>query len=164
MCGASSWLDEQAIDVEAVHSMAPDANILFVGAKYCLDTGLFAAEQNVIDNGLANVVTNSWADTGGDLFDDAATRTAYDDLFMLADSTGITIQFSTGDDGDNFTVIGLSSANYPSESPYVTARRRDVAPDRQERSADRPARLGDGAFVRVHRERRGRASRCTAST
>jgi subtilase family serine protease len=119
-CGASGWLDEQAIDVEAVHSTAPDANILFVGAKDCFDTGLFAAEQNVIDNGQANVVTNSWADTGGDLFEDAATRTAYDDLFMLADSTGITVQFSTGDSGDNFTEIGLSSANYPSESPYVT--------------------------------------------
>jgi subtilase family serine protease len=119
-CAAPGWLDEQAIDVEAVHSMAPDANILFVGAKSCFDTALFAAEQKVIDNGLASVVTNSWADTGGDLFDDSATRTAYDDLFMMADSTGITIQFSTGDSGDNFTEIGLSSANYPSESPYVT--------------------------------------------
>ena len=35
--------------------------------------------------------------------------------------SGITIQFSSGDDGDNFPIIGLSSANYPSESPYVTA-------------------------------------------
>jgi subtilase family serine protease len=120
-CGATGWLDEQAIDIEAVHSTAPDAHILFVGAQDCFDNSLFAAEQNVIDNGLANVVTNSWADTGGDLFDDLATRTAYDDLFMLADSTGMTIQFSSGDSGDNFSEIGLSSANYPSESPYVTS-------------------------------------------
>lgn len=120
-CAASSWLTEQAIDVEAVHSMAPKASILYVGAQSCLDTGLFSAEQDVIDNGLANVVTNSWADTGGDLFDDVATRSAFDDLFMLADSTGITVQFSSGDDGDNYNEIGLSSANYPSESPYVTA-------------------------------------------
>jgi subtilase family serine protease len=40
---------------------------------------------------------------------------------MLADSSGMTIQFSSGDDGDNFPIIGLSAANYPSESPYVTA-------------------------------------------
>jgi subtilase family serine protease len=119
-CAASGWLDEQAIDVEAVHSMAPDAHILYVGAQDCVN-GLFNAEQEVVDNGLANVVTNSWGDTGGDLLDDVATRTAYDDLFMLADSTGMTIQFSSGDDGDNFDVLGLSAANYPASSPFVTA-------------------------------------------
>ena len=73
-----------------------------MGAQDCLDNQLFTAEQNVIDNGLANVVTNSWGDTGGDLLDDAATKTAFDDLFLLADATGITVQFSSGDDGDNF--------------------------------------------------------------
>ena len=119
-CGASGWSTEQAIDVESAHSMATNANILYVGAQDCLDSGLFAAEQDVVDNGLANVVTNSWADTGGDLFTDSATKTAYDDLFMLADTSGITVQFSTGDDGDDFSVLGMSTANYPSESPYVT--------------------------------------------
>jgi subtilase family serine protease len=119
VCSPSSWLTEQAIDVQAVHSTAPDAHILFVGAQDC-ENGLFAAEQNVIDNRMADVVTNSWADTGGDLTDDVATRTAYDDLFMLADTTGMTIQFSSGDDGDDFNLLGFSSANYPTSSPYVT--------------------------------------------
>ena len=90
VCGASGWLNEQAIDVEAVHSMAPDANIVYVGAQDCFDNSLFNAEQVVIDDGLANVVSNSWSDSGGDVFDDLATRTAFDDLFMLADSTGMT--------------------------------------------------------------------------
>jgi subtilase family serine protease len=120
VCAASSWLTEQAIDVEAVHSTAPDAHIVYVGAKDC-ENGLFTAEQKVIDNKLANVVTNSWGDDAGDLLDDVATRTAYDNLFMMADSTGITVQFSSGDDGDNFNLFGLSSANYPPSSPYVTA-------------------------------------------
>ncbi len=118
-CDPGSWLTEQAIDVEAVHSTAPNAHILYVGAQDCVN-GLFTAEQNVIDNGLANVITNSWADTGGDLLDDAATKTAYDDLFMLAGSTGVTVQFSTGDDGDNFYIFGVSVANYPSDSPFAT--------------------------------------------
>lgn len=120
-CGASGWLPEQAIDVEGVHSMAPNAHILYVGAQDCLDTGLFAAEQTVIDNGLANVVTNSWGDDAGDLLDDISTRTAYDDLFMLAASTGMTIQFSSGDSGDDFELFGFSSADYPPSSPFVTA-------------------------------------------
>jgi subtilase family serine protease len=119
-CAASGWATEQAIDVEAVHSMAPDANILYVGAQDCIN-GLFNAEQTVIDNGLANVVTNSWGDDAGDLLDDVATKTAYDDLFMLADATGMTVQFSSGDSGDNFVNFGFSSADYPTESPFVTS-------------------------------------------
>jgi subtilase family serine protease len=119
-CGASGWAPEQAIDIEAVHSMAPDAHILYMGAQDC-ENGLFTADQTVIDDGLANVVTNSWGDTGGDLLDDAATKTAYDDLFMLADSTGITVQFSSGDDGDNFAVLGVATPDYPASSPFVTA-------------------------------------------
>ncbi len=119
VCG--NWGDEQAIDVESSHSLAPDAHILFVGAKDCYDQSLFNAEQTVVDGNLANVVSNSWADTDGDVFEDVATRTAFDDLFQLADATGITVQFSSGDDGDNFDLTGISAANYPSESPYVTS-------------------------------------------
>ncbi len=120
LCDASSWLTEQAIDVQSVHAMAPDAKILYVGAKNCMN-GLFTAEQRVIDHHLADVVTNSWGDDAGDLLDDVATRTAYDDLFMMADSTGMSVLFSSGDNGDNFNLFGLSAANYPPSSPYVTA-------------------------------------------
>ena len=108
VCG--NWGDEQAIDVESSHSLAPDAHILFVGAQDCFDTGLFTAEQTVVDGDLANVISNSWGDTAGDLLTDAATKTAYDDLFQLADGTGIGIQFSSGDNGDNFGLVGFSSA------------------------------------------------------
>lgn len=119
-CDASSWLVEQAIDVEAVHATAPNAHILYVGAQDC-ENGLFTAEQNVIDNGLANVVSNSWGDTAGDLLDDAATKTAWDDEFLIADATGMTIQFSSGDSGDNFQNVGVSVPDYPTESPFVTS-------------------------------------------
>jgi subtilase family serine protease len=121
VCAASSWLVEQAIDVEAVHSTAPDANILYVGAKDCFDNNLLAAEQNVIDNHLADVVTNSWGDPAGDVLVDNATKAAYDDEFLLAGSTGITVQFSSGDDGDNFNLTGISAPNYPASSPVDTA-------------------------------------------
>ncbi len=121
LCGASGWLPEQAIDLESVHSTAPNARILYVGAKNCLNTGLFAAEQTVVDNRLADVVSNSWGDDAGDLLDDVATKTVYNNLFLLADGTGITIQFSSGDNGDNFNLFGFSSADFPTESPYVTS-------------------------------------------
>jgi subtilase family serine protease len=119
-CGGSGWFDEQALDVEASHSMAPGANIQFVGAQDCQDTSLLAAEQTAITSG-ASVVSNSWGDTMGDLFADAATHTAFDNTFMLAASTGVSIMFSSGDDGDNFADFGLAVPDYPATSPFVTA-------------------------------------------
>lgn len=119
-CGGSGWYDEQALDVEASHSMAPGADILFVGAQDCFDTSLLAALGTAVTSG-ASVVSDSWGDTLGDLFTDAATKTAFDDTFMLADATGVSVLFSSGDDGDNFADFGLAVPDYPPTSPFVTA-------------------------------------------
>jgi subtilase family serine protease len=119
-CGASGWFDEQSLDVEASHAMAPGANLEFVGAQDCLDTGLLAALSTAVTSG-ASVVSDSWLDTDGDLLDDAASKAAFDDTFMLADSTGVSVLFSSGDSGDNFAATGLDSPDYPASSPYVTA-------------------------------------------
>jgi subtilase family serine protease len=119
-CAASGWFDEAALDVESSHSMAPGANIQFIGAADCTDPGLLAAEQVAITSG-ASVVTNSWGDFAGDLFADAATHAAFDNTFMLAASTGVSILFSTGDAGDNFADSGLAVPDYPATSPFVTA-------------------------------------------
>jgi len=118
-CSGSGWYDEQALDVEAVHSMAPKADIVFVGAQDCLDTSLLSAVNTAITSG-ASVVTDSWGDDLGDLLDDAATKTAYDDTFLLAGGTGVSVLFSSGDTGDNFQDFGLTAPNYPPSSPFVT--------------------------------------------
>ncbi len=119
-CGGSGWYPEQALDVESSHTMAPGADIIFVGAQDCTDASLLAALQVAITSG-ASVVSDSWGDTLGDLFTDAATHTAYDDTFMMADATGVSVLFSSGDDGDNFGISGLAVPNYPATSPYITA-------------------------------------------
>jgi subtilase family serine protease len=119
-CAASGWFDEQALDVQASHSMAPGADIIYVGAQDCLDTSLLAALQTAITSG-ASVVSDSWGDPLGDLFTDAGTKTAFDNTFLLAGGTGVSVLFSSGDDGDNFAISGLTAPNYPASSPFVTA-------------------------------------------
>lgn len=119
-CGGSGWFDEQALDVEASHSMAPGATIQFVGAQDCQDTSLLAAELTAVTSG-ASVISNSWGDTLGDLFADAATKNAFDEVFTLAASKGVGVLFSSGDDGDNFADFGLAVPDYPATSPLVTA-------------------------------------------
>lgn len=119
-CGGNGWYAEQALDVETTHSIAPGANLLYVGAKTCLNSGLLAAENTAVTSG-AQVVSNSWLETLGDEFDDPATHTAFDNVFLLADGTGVSVLFCTGDTGDNFADFGLAIPNYPASSPYVTA-------------------------------------------
>ena len=100
--------------------MATGANILFVGAQDCFDNSLLAALTTAVTSG-ASVVSDSWGDTLGDLLTDAATKTAFDNTFMLAGTTGVSVLFSSGDSGDNFADTGLTAPDYPPSSPFVTA-------------------------------------------
>jgi subtilase family serine protease len=119
-CAASGWFAEQALDVESSHAMAPGAKIIFVGGQDCFDTSFLAGEEKAITSG-ASVVSNSWLDVLGDVFDDSATKSAYDDLFTMAEDTGVSVMFSSGDDGDNFADFGIDAPDYPASSPLVTA-------------------------------------------
>jgi subtilase family serine protease len=120
LCEASGWSGEQTLDVEAVHATAPGANILYMGAKNCL-TGLYKSVQQVVDGHLAQVITDSWGDDGGDLLDSAGSREGFDDILLMAGATGVGVQFSAGDGGDEFTTLGITAADYPPSSPYATA-------------------------------------------
>jgi subtilase family serine protease len=120
LCEASEWFGEQTLDVEAVHATAPGANILYVGAKNCVN-GLYDSVQEVVDGHLADVITNSWGDDGGDVLDSAGSRRGFDNILLMAGGTGIGVQFSSGDEGDNFSDLGLVVADYPAGSPYATS-------------------------------------------
>lgn len=119
-CEASGWFGEQTLDVEAVHATAPGAHILYVGARNC-EGALFTAVQKIVDGHLAQVVTDSWGDNGGDLLDPAGVREAFDNVLMEAAGTGVSVLFSSGDEGDNFHNLGITAPDYPPSSPYATA-------------------------------------------
>ena len=125
----SSWAVEEALDVEAVHAMAPQADIVYVAAASCDDTDLMAALQSVVDNHLATIVSNSWGgiphSTYGD--EDPATMAGYSALFQRGGQQGISFLFATGDCGaeDPSAQCATGSARpqteYPAEDPWVTA-------------------------------------------
>src|ERR1700727_27486 len=120
-CDAPGWFGEQTLDVEAVHDVAPGATVLAAAAKNCESTQLNKALRNVIDQHSAQVVSNSYGDDGGDVLDSAGDRQATDSILLMATATGVTVTFSSGDDGDEFTTIGQVAADYPASSPYATA-------------------------------------------
>jgi subtilase family serine protease len=120
-CEASGWSGEQTLDVESVHSTAPGAHILYVGGKSCSDESLDGGVQQVVDGHLAQIVTDSWTGDEGELLEPEGVRKGFDHVLLMAAGTGVGVQFSSGDEGDEFTVVGMDVTNYPASSPYATA-------------------------------------------
>ncbi len=122
--GAAGWNTEESLDVEAVHAMAPGANIHYVGASNC-DSGLDDATNYVIQNHLADLVSNSYGYTGEDsLGSEVATEHS---MFLQAAIEGIGFYYSTGDDADNKELVPLPKPS-PTTPRRTRSSRRSAAP------------------------------------
>jgi subtilase family serine protease len=120
LCNPTGWAGEETLDVQAVHAMAPGAKIHYYGAASCLDSDLLKTLQQAVNDDV-DVITNSW----GDIIENesAATIKAYQQVFTQAAMQGITVLFSSGDDGDAAmdTASGKPDSGYPDSDPLVTA-------------------------------------------
>ncbi|MFF1279625.1 protease pro-enzyme activation domain-containing protein [Streptomyces sp. NPDC058299] len=118
-CGAAGWYGEETLDVEAVHAVAPNAAVTYVGAASCNDDDLLDSLHKVVDHHLADIVSNSWGDTEASQTPDRAA--AYDQVFQLGAVEGIGFYFSSGDDGDEVANSGTKQVDSPANSAWVTA-------------------------------------------
>ena len=116
-CGPYGWWEEESLDVSAVHTSAPDAHIVYVGSRDC-GTSLDTAFMNTVYNHVADVVTDSWGDNGEAIA--PGEQQSYDQTLMAGAAQGITVLFSTGDNGDLAAINGAASGAWPSTSAYVT--------------------------------------------
>jgi subtilase family serine protease len=143
LCG--DWSGEQALDVESVHGLAPDANVLYVGANSCFDTtgggfapngGLLDSLSLIVDHHLADMVSNSWGElmhflnpdgTVGNI--DPALIAAYEQVFEQGAIEGIGFYFSSGDCGSDNPATSCGAAegsaraqlDYPTSDAWVTS-------------------------------------------
>lgn len=118
-CDAGGWYGEETLDVEAVHAVAPAADITYVGGASCTDNDLLDALAKVVDNRLADIVSNSWGDVEANETPDVAA--AYDQIFQQGAVEGIGFYFSSGDNGDNVASTGTKQVDTPANSAWVTA-------------------------------------------
>ncbi|MER6158683.1 S53 family peptidase [Streptomyces sp. NPDC001868] len=118
-CSASGWYGEETLDVEAVHAVAPAADITYVGAASCHDDDLLDSLGKIVDGRLADIVSNSWGDIEANQTPDLAA--AYDQVFQLGAVEGIGFYFSSGDDGDEVANTGTKQVDTPANSAWVTA-------------------------------------------
>jgi subtilase family serine protease len=127
-CGGSGWYGEQTLDIEAVHGMAPSANVAYYGAGSCYDNDLLAALAQVVSDNKASIVTNSWGEptfvnVGGQIFAtiDQNTINAYEDVFKRGAVQGIGFYFSSGDSGDEVNNAGVKHPDWPTGDTWVTS-------------------------------------------
>ncbi|MET7695827.1 protease pro-enzyme activation domain-containing protein, partial [Streptomyces sp. NPDC005483] len=118
-CGAAGWYGEETLDVEAVHAVAPAADVTYVGASSCSTDAFYDTLSTVVDRHLADIVSNSWGDLEANQTPEI--QAAYDRVFQLGAVEGIGFYFSSGDYGDNAEATGLKQTNFPAQSAWVTA-------------------------------------------
>ena len=122
------WQGEESLDVEAVHGMAPAANIVYYSALsgFGINLPVFVGLEpllltlaQAVGDGKADVISNSWGGPND-------TPLPVDTLLLnsitnQAAAKGITIAFSTGDSGDMVAQSGTRAADFPATSPGVVA-------------------------------------------
>jgi len=112
------WYSEETLDVESVHGMAPNANIVYVAGPNNYQD-LDSAMNHIVDNHLAQIVSNSYGFLGEVL--PPGFILPFEQTLIQGAAEGIGIYFSSGDFGDESSIIGFASADWPASSPWVTA-------------------------------------------
>lgn len=118
----AGWASETTLDVEWVHSIAPGAKIVLVVAPTNQDSDLFqgivtaAAVPGVVS------ISNSWSDFDIAIAGQSEFYKAADNILKTIGAAGISVNFSTGDYGNNASQLGglYTSTGWPASSPYAT--------------------------------------------
>ena len=133
---SNAWSLEVALDIEYAHTTAPGANILLVTTPTAETLGVqgfpnfMNAEQYLVDNHLADVVTQSFGAAEGSF---ASTQSLLNlrHAFISGTAAGMTFLASSGDDGStgsSKTPVGKGGSllptpqvGWPASDPLVTA-------------------------------------------
>lgn len=133
---SNAWSLEVALDIEYAHTTAPMANILLVATPVAETLGVqgfpnfMDAEQYVVDNKLADVVTQSFGAAEGS-FASTQSLLTLRHAFVSGTAAGITFLASSGDDGSTGvtktpvstggTLLPTPEVGWPASDPLVTA-------------------------------------------
>ena len=120
-----AWTEEEVMDVEGVHAIAPGASVVYVAAAGTDDSDYVDALSKIVDGRLATIVTNSWV-LGADTGIPAATVKAFEKIFLQGAVEGIGFVFASGDTGSQAASQDgsgpdVTATNYPASDPLVTA-------------------------------------------
>jgi subtilase family serine protease len=107
------------IDVEWAHAIAPGANINLIVPPSASFSDVDEAQLTAVVYGLANVLSGSYGSI--EAFDATSELLTENLINQLAAITGISANFSSGDQGD-FSFFGIPpTVSAPADSPYATS-------------------------------------------
>lgn len=116
----TGWDVEIALDIQWSHSIAPKAKIIVVAAAG-QDNETFQDTINyVITHHLGYSVSNSWEEDLDDIAGPPELE-SYNTLLEKAAAQGISVNFSSGDSGDNGLGTPVGAPGVPADVPYATA-------------------------------------------
>ncbi len=131
------WAQETTLDVEIIHTIAPDAKIIVLVSPVAETEGTIGLpeflelQQYVIDHKLGNIVSQSWAASELTLQDQAGQQEIqrWDTFYQQATTQmGMTYLSSSGDNGaTDFTdlrgrqLASVQTTAFPTDSPWVTS-------------------------------------------
>jgi subtilase family serine protease len=116
----TGWDIEIALDVQSSHSIAPGANILVVATNGQDSEDFQNSIMYVANNHLGNQISNSYEEDL-DIESGPFEQTSWDEAIEVATAQGITVNFSTGDGGDDGLGTPLGAPGVPSVAPHATA-------------------------------------------
>lgn len=137
---AGGWVGETTLDVEIIHAIAPDANIVVLTSPVAETEGTIGLpeflqlEQYAINNKLGNIVSQSWGASELTLepnIDNAGPQELQQwDAFFQKTTTqqGMTYFASSGDNGATDyqdlhakQLASVQTTSFPADDPWVTA-------------------------------------------
>ncbi|HUL48168.1 MAG TPA: S53 family peptidase [Steroidobacteraceae bacterium] len=121
----AGWASETTLDVEWVHAVAPGANIILVVSPSDFFSDLFPAIITAASQPGVAAISNSWSGFDAAYYGASAEYEFYhpvDGILQAIGAAGISVNFSTGDYGDNAKELGglYTSTGWPASSPYAT--------------------------------------------
>jgi subtilase family serine protease len=121
--GNARATNEEDLEIEAAHAMAPDASIVYLGAD-CDDDfgtlGVLDALTEITGRHLASIV----ADESGVPVASPGVTAAYEQVYQQGAAEGIGFSAPSGDSGDNASRTPghrPMPPSYPASDPWVTA-------------------------------------------
>jgi len=114
------WEVEIAMDVQSAHTIAPQASILVVATNGQDSEDFQYSIDYVANNGLGNSLSNSYEEDV-DIVSGALEQESWDDALEVATAQGVSVNFSTGDSGDQGLGTPVGAPGVPSVAPHATA-------------------------------------------
>ncbi len=120
-CVNGSWNVETSLDVEWAHSVAPGANIVLLLAHDNSFTNLDQSVLYAIETEIGPVISNSYGIGEIELAQGFPSElTVENNLNETGAALGVSVNFSSADDGDFSVALGVTTVAMPAASPYAT--------------------------------------------